>query len=440
VPSRAELAAIGSIAVSVIIVGVKALAALLTGSVVVLAEVVDSLGDVVTSSVTFLALRVSRRPPDADHPYGHAKVDSLLGLLASAVLLEAEAYILVRGVIGLIRGSTPPSAPSLALGALIATSCVNVVRSGVLWSVGKSERSRALQSEAINYAWDSGRTLLVAGVLLVSSRVAPWLDPLSAILISAAVMPSTLRVAYWSASDLLDRVDPKLLEEIRSALESSEGVAFVERVRARRVGRIVLADAVIGVDPSLTADEASGLLRSAVKNVEEKIGPADVTLTPMPAGISRATRAVEIAMSEPEVLGVHSIEFYGPERDRLTLHLVLSDKMRLKEADKLARRVERKLRDELSLQEAVVHLDHKAEEAQSSIEELREKILAIPGVRWVDLRLVESPDMARLEITVGADPDMPLKDVNKLAHDIEAISAGIYPEARVVVRITSVES
>ena len=127
-----------------IIVGVKALAALLTGSVMVLAEVVDSLGDVVTSSVTFLALRVSRRPPDADHPYGHAKVDSLLGLLASAVLLEAEAYILVRGVIGLIRGSPPPSAPSLALGALIATSCVNVVRSGVLWSVGKSERSRAL--------------------------------------------------------------------------------------------------------------------------------------------------------------------------------------------------------------------------------------------------------------------------------------------------------
>jgi len=438
VPSRAELAAIGSIAVSVIMVGVKALVALVTGSVVVLAEVVDSVGDVVTSSITLLALRVSRRPPDAEHPYGHAKVDSLLGLMASVVLLEAEAYIFLKGVIGLIRGVPAPSTSPLALGALLATSLVNVVRSGVLWSVGRSEGSRALQSEALNYAWDSGRTLLVAVILLVSSRVAPWLDPLSAALISAAVMPSTLKVAYWSASDLLDRVDPKLLEEIRSALESSEGMVFVERVRARRIGRIALADAVVGVDPSLTAEEASELLKNAARRVEEKVGSADVTLTPVPAGASRATRAIEIAMSEPGVLGVHSIEFYGAERDRLTLHLVLSDRMKLKEADKLARRVEERLKGELALEEAVVHLDHSRGERRPSLEELKEKILAMPGVERVDLRLVESPDMERLEITVGADPNMPLKDVNKLAHEIEAVFAGVYPEAKVVVRITSV--
>ncbi|MDK2464925.1 MAG: cation transporter, partial [Candidatus Korarchaeota archaeon] len=131
-----------------------------------------------------------------------------MGLLTSALLLEAEAYVLFRSARSLLIGYAAPRAPAVALWALVGTSVVNVFRSAALWAVGRGEESRVLQSEALNYGWDAGRTLVVAGVLLISSRVAPWLDPASAIVVSLTVMPSTLRVAYWSATDLLDRVDP----------------------------------------------------------------------------------------------------------------------------------------------------------------------------------------------------------------------------------------
>jgi len=303
--TRAERAAAASIAVSVAIVAAKVFVQLVTGSVMVAAEVVDSLGDVVTSSVSLLAVRLSRRPPDVDHPYGYAKYDSLLGLLASALLFEAEAYVLFRSARSLIAGYAAPHAPTVALWALVGTSVVNVFRSAALWAVGRGEESRVLQSEALNYGWDAGRTVVVAGVLLLSSRSLPWLDPASAIAVSLAVMPSTLRVAYRSAADLLDRVDPGLVEAIRRALSSIEEVRWVGRVRARRAGRVVMVDAVVGVDPELTTEQASLVAAEAQRSVEGVVGgPCDVTLAVRPAGEGLVARAARIAEAEEGVGGV----------------------------------------------------------------------------------------------------------------------------------------
>jgi len=276
---RGEAVAAASIAVSLAMVGVKAAAAAVTGSSVVLAEVVDSLGDVLTSTVTLLGLRISKRPPDRDHPYGHGKVDSLLGMVSSIALLEAEAYVLARGFLALLSGAPPPASPPEALAALLGTSAVNAIRSAALWSAGELEESRALRSEALNYAWDAVRTAVIAGILVESSAI-PWLDPLSAVLASALLMPSTARMAFWSACDLLDRVDPEVVEKIGRAIESVPGVTSVERIRARKVGKLILADAVVAVDPDLTAQEFCKLIREARRAVEREVGPADVLLSP----------------------------------------------------------------------------------------------------------------------------------------------------------------
>lgn len=441
--TRAERAAAASIAVSVAIVAVKVFVQLVTGSVMVAAEVVDSLGDVVTSSVSLLALRLSRRPPDADHPYGHAKYDSLLGFLASTLLFEAEAYVLFRSARCLIAGYAAPRAPTVALWALVGTSVVNMFRSAALWAVGRGEESRVLQSEALNYGWDAGRTLVVAGVLLISSRVAPWLDPASAVVVSLAIMPSTLRVAYWSATDLLDRVDPGLVESIRDVLSSTPGVRWVERVRARRAGRLVLVDAVVGVDPELTTEQASQVMMEAHRAVERVVGgPCDVTLAVRPAGESLWARAARIAESQAGVVSAHSIELYGPGRDRLTLHLVIDGNLRLGEADEIARRVEERIARELSLRQVVAQIDHLVRKPRPDLdlEAVRRAVESVPSVRWAKVRDVRCADgRFRLEVTVGADPSMSLAEANRLAHEVQAALAEVAPDAVAVVRVTAID-
>ncbi|MDK2384537.1 MAG: cation diffusion facilitator family transporter, partial [Candidatus Korarchaeota archaeon] len=158
---RAEGVAIASVVVSAVIVAVKLFVALVTGSMAVLGELLDSLGDILTSSVTLMGIRLSRKPPDADHPYGHAKFDSLLGLLSSIFLMEVEAYVIFRSISALLGPLIPPSVTNETLLLLTATSLVNVARSLALWRTGGSEGVRMMQSEAINYGWDAARTLVV---------------------------------------------------------------------------------------------------------------------------------------------------------------------------------------------------------------------------------------------------------------------------------------
>ncbi|MCD6349153.1 MAG: cation transporter [Candidatus Korarchaeota archaeon] len=274
---RTEKVAIASVLISVAIVAVKLFVAAVTGSMVVLAEFLDSLGDVLTSSITWIGVRLSRRPPDADHPYGHAKFDSLLGLLSAFVLLEVEAYVIYKGIISLLGPLKPPTVTDEVLFLLVGTSVVNAGRSIALWMTGGSEGSRIMQSEAVNYGWDAARTLVVAGVLILASE-APWIDPLAALVATTIILPSTVRVVYWSASDLLDRIDPKLLARIRSVLDSCREIKSVRRVRARRVGNSLLVDAVVEVDPSLTAERTQDILRKVEERLKMEVGAADVTI------------------------------------------------------------------------------------------------------------------------------------------------------------------
>jgi len=282
---RAERVAAASVSISGAIVAIKLFVALFTGSMAVFGELLDSLGDVFTSSVTLVGIRIARRPPDKDHPYGHAKFDSLLGFLSAILLFEVEAYVVYRGFEALLGSLKPPTVTEEILWIFIATALVNIARSLALWHTGGSGSLRMMQSEALNYGWDAARTLIIAGVLLISRRW-PWIDPLAAIAASAALIPSTLKVAYWSANDLLDRVDPLLIAKIGSIIESCEEVTSVRRVRARKVGGTLLVDTLVEVDPSITVKKANEIIKIIEEKVNREIGPSEVLVTPLASGRS----------------------------------------------------------------------------------------------------------------------------------------------------------
>ncbi|MDK2463916.1 MAG: cation transporter dimerization domain-containing protein, partial [Candidatus Korarchaeota archaeon] len=237
---------------------------------------------------------------------------------------------------------------------------------------------------------------------------------------------------------------PGLVESIREALSSAPGVRWVERVRARRVGRLVLVDAVVGVDPELTTEQASRVMMEAHRAVERIVNsPCDVTLAVRPAGESLAVKAARIAKSEAGVIGAHSIELYGPGRDRLTLHLVIDGSLRLGEADEIARRVERKIAKELSLRQVVAHIDHFVQRPRPDpdLEAVRRAVESVPSVKWARVMSVRCADGGlRLEVTVGADPFMSLAEANRLAHEVQAALAEVAPDAVAVVRVTTVDA
>ncbi|MCD6244873.1 MAG: cation-efflux pump [Candidatus Korarchaeota archaeon] len=430
---KSEIVAISSIMISLLIVAIKLITALITGSIIVLAEVIDSLGDVLTSSITWIGIRISSRPPDADHPYGHEKFDSLLGLLSSVILLEVEGYVIYKAVISLIGRPSPPIVTNEAIFLLLLTSIINVGRSLALWFTGGSEGVRMMQSEAINYGWDAGRTLIVVLVLMVSSEIIPWLDPLSAIIATTMVIPSTARVAYWSASDLLDRIDPSLLSKAQSLISECEEVESIRKVRARRIGKSLLIDAVVAIDPSLTAEQSQEVIRKVERRLSEELKAKDVLIMITPSGPSRESMVRNIVLKTNGVKGVHSTDFYGDRKERLSLHVIVDKEMNLKEAHKIAEEIETSLKRRLGLEEVMVHIDHVGERIEA--EEVIRRVKELKDVKWVKVNSVRSEDELRLEIRVGADPNLSVKEVNKLEHDVEAILAELVPGAKASVRI-----
>ncbi len=278
----AERVALASLLVSIVIALTKAYIFIVTSSVVVLAETVDSLGDILTSAIALLSVRFSRVPPDEDHPYGHEKIDSLFGALSSFLLIELEAVVLVNAMSSLLKGPSPPKVGNWVLIIFVSLSLINLVRSLYLWKAGKEEVSRTLRSEAINYGWDSGRTLLVAGLLVIAREFAPWVDPASALVITALVIPSTLDVFISSVKDLIDMIEPTILMEVRSVISSVKGIRSVKYVRARRVGGKLFVDSLICVGNHMRPEDIRRIHREVTAELEKRFGEVDVILSVTP--------------------------------------------------------------------------------------------------------------------------------------------------------------
>lgn len=428
---RAERVAAASVFVSGVIVVIKLFVALLTGSMAVLSELLDSIGDALTSSITLIGIRFVGRPPDLDHPYGHAKLDSLLGFLSAVLLFEVGAYVIYSGLEALMSSAKPPMVTEEMLWVLLSTALVNLTRSFALWHFGGSEGLRMMQSEALNYGWDAVRTTIVAGVLLVS-RDWPWIDPLAAIVAAIMLMFYVSRVAYWSARDLMDWVDPQLISRIESIIGSCKEIAAVRRVRARKVGRTLLVDSLVEVDPSITAEEAYKIIRNIEERIDDEMGPSEVLITPLASGRSKEEVVREIVGSVEGVKGAYSIELYDGGR-RLHLHIILERDMSLRRIDEVANEVESKLKEAFGFEEVMVHADLPSKGvSMSELRELKKRIEGLDRVEWASVKLVGSE---RLEVRVGANPEMHLKDVNRLQHRVMALAEELGVNIKVSVRV-----
>ncbi len=278
----AERVALSSLLISSFIALAKLYIFTVTSSAVVLAETIDSLGDVFTSSVALLSVRLSGVPPDEDHPYGHEKIDSLFGLVSAIFLLELEVMVIFNSVSSLLRGPEPPKVDNWVLWVFIFLSGVNLARSASLWHASRRESSRTLKSEAINYGWDSGRTLLVAGLLIIAENFAPWVDPTSALVITSLIAPSTVNLMISSAKDLIDMIEPKVLSDVSTIIGSVEGVRSVKYVRARRVGGKLFIDSLICVENHMRPEDIIKIHREITLALEKKFGEVDVVLSITP--------------------------------------------------------------------------------------------------------------------------------------------------------------
>lgn len=266
--------AAGSIVVGVLVLGIKYVAYMVTGSVALYSDALESLINVATAVAALFAVRLSEQPADANHPYGHHKVEYFSAGLAGTLIMVAAGLILREAWVGL-QAPRRIDAPALGLALSMGASVVNAAWSWVLISQGRRLRSPALSADGRHLLADVVTSVGVTiGILL--AVVTGWdiLDPALAGLVALNILWSGWQVMRESLSGLMDAALPDdRLVEIREIISrEAEGAIEAHDLRTRASGPAVFIDFHLVVPAQMTVAQAHDIcdrIESALKAAVE---------------------------------------------------------------------------------------------------------------------------------------------------------------------------
>ena len=250
-----RMAALGSVGSAVVLVSLKVFLAAITGSLGILSEALHSILDLVAAVITYLSVRVADKPADAQHLYGHGKVESFSAFVETGLLLLTALYIIWEAVQRLVFRAGQEVHPSLvAIIILALTMGIDFVRARALARVARKYPSEALEADALHFSTDVWSTFVVVlgitGAWLGLRFGIPWLgslDAFAALAVAGVIIWIGSRLGRQTVDALLDVAPQGLRERIANAVDETEGVLQTERVRVRRAGQRYFVDVTISV-------------------------------------------------------------------------------------------------------------------------------------------------------------------------------------------------
>lgn len=281
-----QSAAFKSVAAALGLTTAKLIAAVLTGSLGILAEAMHSGLDLVAAVITYVAIRIANRPADRTHLYGHGKIENLSALFEAGLLVVTCLWIGYEAVHRLISGSTDVHVTWWSFAVISLSIVVDISRSRMLRRTAVKYHSQALEADAIHFETDiwSSAVVLIGLVFVSLAHVKPgfeWLhraDAVAALLVAFIILTVTGKLTLRSVQALLDAAPEGLEQKIRDTAMTVPGIADCHQVRMRYVGPRLFADIHVLVDGNQSLREAHALTDQVESAIQAAIGEADVTV------------------------------------------------------------------------------------------------------------------------------------------------------------------
>lgn len=352
--SEKRQVALHSLLWAVAITVLKLIVGLSTRSLGILSEAAHSGLDLVAAFITFLSVRVSDKPADAEHQYGHGKVENFSAFLETGLLLVACVWIVWEAVQRLGGYQTVHIEPSLAaFGVMFASMAVDWWRSRALRRIARKYDSQALQADALHFSTDifSGAVVALGLLLVLISDAWQWpalakADSVAALVVSVVIVYVSWRLARQTMDALLDAAPPGYRGRIVDAALEINGVIEVERVRIRRAGNRYFADLTVGLARNATFQHSDQVVAEISAAVHRILPESDVVIHSVPRETGHENIFDRIrAVAARNNLNVHdvSVQDLGG-RLHVEQHLELDENLSLKQAHDLATVVEAEMR------------------------------------------------------------------------------------------------
>ncbi|MCW5558728.1 MAG: cation transporter [Verrucomicrobiae bacterium] len=272
-----------------LLASVKLAGGILGHSQALVADAVESFADILSSVIVWRGLVVASRPPDAEHPYGHGRAETIATAAIATLLLLAAAGIGVGAAREIFMPHTPPQPWTLAILAGVVILKEGLFR--IVARAGREAQSTAVAGDAWHHRSDAITSFAAAVGITVAWIGGPdWAaaDDVAALFAAGIIAWNGWRLLRPALEDLMDAApDPTLSAAIQATAESVPGVINIEKVLVRRLGWELLADMHVRVAPELTVAEAHQIAHR-VKDAIREAHPAvrDVLIHIEPASAS----------------------------------------------------------------------------------------------------------------------------------------------------------
>jgi cation diffusion facilitator family transporter len=333
---RAEKRAVAgnSVLAAIAVTVLKIIVGISTGSLGILSEAAHSGLDLVAAIITFLSIRVSDKPADADHQYGHGKVENFSAFIETGLLLLTCVWIVYEAIERLFLRKVEIEPSIAAFLVMMFSIAIDYWRSRALGRIAVKYDSQALEADALHFSTDIwSSTVVIVGLILVQlghSYGVLWLrnaDPLAALVVAGVVIYVSWRLARKTIDALLDAAPSGVRNQIIDAVSKVAGVLEIDRVRIRRAGNRYFADLSIGLARNVTFQRSEQMADAVTASVHDILPDADVVVHSVP----REQRGENIFDRIRAVAARHNLNVHDVSVQDLSGHLHVEQHLELDE-------------------------------------------------------------------------------------------------------------
>ncbi len=275
-----------SLIVIITLVALKLVAAVITGGISIIAQVVDSLLDVIAISITLFAVKVAAKPADKEHPFGHGKVENIAGVGQAALIFTAGGLIIFTAVRRIITGATL-ELTEVGIGVMIASVIASIFLSRHLHKVARATDSIALEANAHNIATDVySASAVMGGLIAIRLTGLNILDPIIALGVSALIIKAAYGVLKKSFGPLIDTRLPQAEEDAIESCIVEQGYQLVDfhDLRTRKSGAQRYVELHLTVPKDVSVEEAHQVCNRLEQCIKARLPNTSVTIHIEPCG------------------------------------------------------------------------------------------------------------------------------------------------------------
>ena len=444
-----ERVALTSIAASGALTVAKALVGAFSGSLALLSEAAHSALDFAATVMTWYAVRVSGKPADAEHHYGHGKVESVAALIETGLLFVLSAVVIYEAVKRLAGLEGHAAEATLAAFAVIIVSIVvDFLRARLLYRVAKETASDALEADALHFGsdmWSSIAVLIGLGGVFLGYG---WADSAAALVVALFILIAGLRLGRRTIETLTDTAPQGAAERIGEIARRVGGVVAIERVRARPVGPTLFVDLVVAVSRTLPLDRVAEIKSSVTAAIRAEMPAAEVDVVTQPRALDDETVLERVMVAaRNNALAVHHVTVHAiGGRLAVAFDLEVDDRLSLAKAHEIADGLEAAVRAELGPDvEVETHIEPLQVGGLPGRDAPNERVAAVrdalteiaANVAFVgqihDVRVRQTADGEMVNFHCRVDPLLTVHEVHERVDEVERALRRKFPSIKRVI-------